>query len=203
MATRREPRFKLCRHLGVNVCGHPKALKRVDTKKNAAATAARTGQKVSQYGLQLLEKQKIKAYYGILERQFARYFNEASKSDEMTGVALLKALECRLDNLVYRTGFARSIRQARQLVTHGHVLVNGSKVDIPSYGVKVNDVISLKEKTRTNPLVEANFNGLVSFSVPYLEKDKAQFSAKLIREPLREELPIDVTEILAVELYSK
>lgn len=203
MATRREPRFKLCRHLGVNVCGHPKALKRVDSKKSASASAARTGQKVSQYGLQLLEKQKIKAYYGILERQFARYFNEASKSDEMTGVALLKALECRLDNLVYRTGFARSIRQARQLVTHGHILVNGSKVDIPSYGVKVNDVISLKEKTRTNPLVEANFNGLVSFSVPYLEKDKAQFSAKLIREPMREELPIDVTEILAVELYSK
>ena len=203
MATRREPRFKLCRHLGVNVCGHPKALKRTDSKKNASAATARTGQKVSQYGLQLLEKQKIKAYYGILERQFARYFNEAAKSDEMTGVALLKALECRLDNLVYRTGFARSIRQARQLVTHGHILVNGSKVDIPSYGVKVNDVISLKEKTRTNPLVEANFNGLVSFSVPYLEKDKAQFSAKLVREPMREELPIDVTEILAVELYSK
>ena len=202
MATRREPRFKLCRHLGVNVCGHPKALKRTDTKKSSA-TAARTGQKVSQYGLQLLEKQKIKAYYGILERQFARYFSEAAKSEEMTGVALLKALECRLDNLVYRTGFARSIRQARQLVTHGHILVNGQKVDIPSFGVKVNDVISLKEKTRTNPLVEANFNGLVSFSVPYLEKDKAQFSAKLIREPMREELPIDVTEILAVELYSK
>ncbi len=202
MATRREPRFKLCRHLGVNVCGHPKALKRADTKKNAAASV-RTGQKVSQYGLQLLEKQKIKAYYGILERQFARYFSMAAKSEEMTGVALLKALECRLDNLVYRTGFARSIRQARQLVTHGHILVNGSKVDIPSYGVKVNDVISLKEKTRTNPLVEANFNGLVSFNVPYLEKDKAQFSAKLVREPMREELPIDVTEILAVELYSK
>ncbi|MBQ3446963.1 MAG: 30S ribosomal protein S4 [Synergistaceae bacterium] len=203
MATRREPRFKLCRHLGVNVCGHPKALKRSEKVKNAAATAARTGQKVSQYGLQLLEKQKIKAYYGILERQFARYFSEAAKSEEMTGVALLKALECRLDNLVYRTGFARSIRQARQLVTHGHILVNGQKVDIPSYGVKVNDVISLKEKTRTNPLVEANLGGLVSFKVPYLEKDKEHFSAKLIREPMREELPIDVTEILAVELYSK
>ena len=204
LATRREPRFKLCRHLGVNVCGHPKALKRADTKsKNAAAAAARTGQKVSQYGLQLMEKQKIKAYYGILERQFARYFDMAKKSSEMTGVALLKSLECRLDNLVYRIGFARSIRQARQLVSHGHILVNGSKVDIPSYGVKVNDVISLKEKTRTNPLVESNFEGLVAFNVPYIEKDKAQFSAKLIREPLREELPIDVNEILAVELYSK
>ena len=202
MATLREPRFKLCRHLGVNVCGHPKALKRLDTKKSSANAAARTGQKVSQYGLQLMEKQKIKAYYGILERQFARYFDMAKKSQEMTGVALLKALECRLDNLVYRIGFARSIRQARQFVSHGHILVNGQKVDIPSYGVKVNDVISLKESTRTNPLVENNFAG-DGFNVPYIEKNKAQFSAKLIREPLREELPIEVNEILAVELYSK
>ena len=152
---------------------------------------------------ELMEKQKIKAYYGILERQFARYFELAKKSSEMTGVALLKTLECRLDNLVYRTGFARSIRQARQMVSHGHILVNGAKVDIPSYGVKVNDVISLKEKSRTNVLFQDNFEGLVAFNVPYLEKDKNQFSAKLIREPLREELPIDVNEILAVELYSK
>ena len=198
MATRREPRFKLSRHLGVNVCGHPKAMKRVDPKK-----PVRTGQKVSQYALQLMEKQKIKAYYGILEKQFARYFELAKKSSEMTGVALLKALECRLDNLVYRTGFARSIRQARQMVSHGHILVNGTKIDIPSYGVKVNDVISLKEKSRTNALFQGNFEGLVSFNVPYLEKDKNQFSAKLIREPMREELPIEVNEILAVELYSK
>ena len=121
----------------------------------------------------------------------------------MTGVALLKALECRLDNLVYRAGFARSIRQARQFVTHGHILVNGNKVDIPSYGVKVNDVITLKEQLRTNPLVDSNFNGLVSFNVPYIERDKNQFTAKLVREPMRDELPIDVNEILAVELYSK
>ena len=150
-----------------------------------------------------MEKQKIKAYYGIFERQFARYFEIAKKSPDTTGTALLRALECRLDNLVYRIGFARSIRQARQLVSHGHILVNGKKVDIPSYGVQVNDVISLKEKTRTNPLVESNFGGLVSFNVPYIEKDKATFSAKLVREPMREELPIEVNEILAVELYSK
>jgi len=198
MATRREPRFKLSRHLGVNVCGHPKAMKRVDTKK-----PARGGQKVSQYALQLMEKQKIKAYYGILERQFARYFKIAKKSTEMTGVALLKNLECRLDNLVYRIGFARSIRQARQMVSHGHILLNGVKVDIPSCNVKVNDVISLKEKSRTNETFQNNFQGLASFSMPYLEKDKNQFSAKLIREPMREELPIEVNEILAVELYSK
>ena len=198
MATRREPRFKLCRHLGVNVCGHPKAMKRVDAKK-----PTRGGQKISEYGLQLLEKQKIKAYYGIMERQFARYFDIAKKSSDMTGVALLKTLECRLDNLVYRIGFARSIRQARQIVNHGHILVNGAKIDIPSYGVKVNDVISLKEKSRTNQVYIDNFEGLVSFNVPYLEKNKAQFSATLIREPMREEIPIEVNEIFAVELYSK
>lgn len=198
MATRREPRFKLSRHLGVNVCGHPKALKRVDSKK-----PVRGGQKVSEYGLQLLEKQKIKAYYGIMERQFARYFEKSKKSSEMTGVALLKALECRLDNLVYRIGFARSIRQARQIVTHGHIQVNGRKVDIPSYGVRVNDVISLKEKSRTNQVFMDNFQGLVSFNLPYIEKNKDHFSGKLTREPQREELPIEVNEILAVELYSK
>ena len=198
MSTRREPRFKLCRHLGVNVCGHPKALKSVDSKK-----PTRGGQKVSEYGLQLLEKQKIKAYYGIMERQFARYFEIAKKSADMTGATLLKTLECRLDNLVYRIGFARSIRQARQIVTHGHILVNGRKVDIPSYGVRVNDVIALKEKSRANKVFQSNCEGLVSFSVPYIEKNKDQFSAKLIREPLRSELPIEVNEILAVELYSK
>lgn len=199
MATRREPRFKLSRHLGVNVCGHPKALKRVDSKK----TVRGGSQKISEYGLQLLEKQKIKAYYGILERQFARYFESSKKSSDMTGVALLKALECRLDNLVYRIGFARSIRQARQIVTHGHIQVNGRKVDIPSYGVRVNDVVSLKEKSRTNQMFMDNFQGLVSFNVPYIEKNKDQFSGKLVREPQREELPIEVNEILAVELYSK
>ena len=173
-------------------------MKRVDSKK-----PTRGGQKVSEYGLQLLEKQKIKAYYGIMERQCVRYFNIAKKSSDMTGVALLKTLECRLDNLVYRIGFARSIRQARQIVNHGHVLVNGSKIDIPSYGIKVNDVISLKEKSRTNQVFLDNFEGLVSFNVPYLEKNKAQFSATLIREPMREEIPIEVNEIFAVELYSK
>jgi small subunit ribosomal protein S4 len=150
-----------------------------------------------------MEKQKIKAYYGILERQFARYFEIAKKSSEMTGVALLKTLECRLDNLVYRIGFARSIRQARQLVSHGHILVNGAKVDIPSYGVSVSEVIALKEKSRTNQVFQDNFQGLVSFNVPYIEKNKDQFSAKLVREPQRSELPIDVNEIMAVELYSK
>lgn len=196
MATRREPRFKLCRRLGVNVCGHPNALKRLDEK-------AKGGKKISEYGLQLLEKQKLKAYYGILERQLARYMKLSQKSSEVTGVALLKTLECRLDNLVYRLGFARSIRQARQMVCHGHILLNGKKVNIPSQGVKENDVISLCEASRKNPLLLSNFQELHPFGLSYLEKNADQFSGKLLRYPLREEIPVEVNEILVIEHYSK
>ena len=198
MATSRTPRFKVSRRLGINVFGHPKAMKRVDRKQGN-----RPGKKVSEYGLQLLEKQKIKAYYGVLERQFDRYSKAAQKSREITGVALLKALECRLDSLVYRLGFASSIRQARQLVNHGHFQVNGRKVDIPSYGVQVNDVITLREKSRKNEMLLDNMANFGGGELPYLEKDLTQFQGKLLRFPNREEIPIEVNEILAVELYSK
>lgn len=197
MATRREPRFKLCRRLGVNIFGHPKAMNRAQKEHS------RTGRKTSEYGLQLLEKQKIKAYYGILEKQFVRYLKNAKRSREITGIALLKALECRLDNLVYRIGFAISIRQARQMVNHGCILVNGKRVDIPSCAIKVNDVISLKEQYRDNPMFNTNFLDLKSFDLPYIEKDFASFSGKLVKLPAREEIPIEVNEILAIELYSK
>ncbi len=197
MATNRAPRFKLCRRFGVNIFGHPKAMNRV--KKETT----RPGRKISEYGLQLLEKQKIKAYYGILEKQFVRYLKNAKKSNEITGLALLKSLECRLDNLVYRIGFAISIRQARQMVNHGCILVNGRRVDIPSCAVKINDVITLKEKHRDNPLFKTNFLELRSFDLPYIEKDLENFSGRLIRFPAREEIPVEVNEILAVELYSK
>lgn len=197
MATRREPRFKLSRRLGVNIFGHPKAMNKATTQNS------RAGKKLSNYGLQLLEKQKIKAYYGLFEKQFIRYIEKAKKSNEITGVALLKSLECRLDNLVYRIGFAISIRQARQLVTHGHVLVNGKKVDIPSYGVKVEDVISLSEKQRNKTFFSTNFLERQGFSLPYIEQDREHFSGKLLRLPTRGEIPIEVNEILAIELYSK
>lgn len=197
MATRREPRFKLCRRLGVNIFGHPKAMNKA-TRENS-----RSGRKLSNYGLQLLEKQKIKAYYGLFEKQFVRYVDKAMKSKEITGTVLLKLLECRLDNLVYRIGFASSIRQARQMVSHGHILVNGQRVNIPSYGVKVDSVISLSSKQRTNPMVVSNFLDLQSFALPYIEKDLENFSGKLLRLPNREEIPIEVNEIYAIEFYSK
>ncbi len=196
MAVSRVPRFKLSRRLGVNVFGHPKAMNRVE-KSNV-----RTNKKLSEYGLQLREKQKIKAYYGILERQFRRYLKNAIKSATMTGTALIVSLECRLDNLVYRLGFASSIRQARQMVNHGHILVNGKRVDIPSFGAKTGDVISLKESSRKNEMFTDNFQTINS-GLPYIQKDAEKFSGTLTREPQREEIPIDVNEILAVELYSK
>ncbi|MDF2634895.1 MAG: ribosomal protein [Pelosinus sp.] len=197
MATRREPRFKLCRRLGVNIFGHPKAMNKA-TRENS-----RSGKKLSNYGLQLLEKQKIKAYYGIFEKQFVRYVDKAVKSKEITGTALLKSLECRLDNLVYRIGFASSIRQARQMVSHGHILVNGQKTNIPSYGVTVDSIISLSVKQRNNEMIVSNFLELQSFASPYIEKNLEDFSGKLIRLPSREEIPIEVNEIYAIEFYSK
>ena len=197
MATRREPRFKLCRRLGVNVCGHPKAMDRT-----AKAKGARGPKKMSDYGLQLLEKQKIKAYYGVLERQFVRYYENATKSSDVTGHALLKSLECRLDNIVYRLGLARSIRQARQLVNHGHIQVNGKKVDIPSFGMRAGDLIQVREKSRKNPLILENFQGSAGVGVTYVEKTE-DLGGKLLRVPTREEIPIDVNEILVIELYSK
>lgn len=195
MATRREPRFKLCRRFGVNVYGHPKALKRV--KKDQRQ------KKVSEYGTQLLEKQKLKAYYNLLERQFVRYYDKAKKQQGVTGESMLKLLECRLDNLVYRIGFASSIRQARQIVNHGHILINGKRCDIPSANVSPGDVVTLKENARDNEMFKKNFQELRTFELAYIEKDLEGFSATLTRLPERDELPIEVNETLIVELYSK
>lgn len=143
MAKMMGPRFKQARRLGLNVSGHPKAMDR------AVKGTSRADKKLSEYGKQLLEKQRLRAYYGVMEKQFVGYVIKAKKSSDQTGHALIKILETRLDNLVYRMGFASSIRQARQMVVHRHFLVNGKKVDIPSYLVQVGDVISLKEKSRS------------------------------------------------------
>lgn len=195
MATRRDARFKLCRRFGVNVFGHAKALNRV--KKDARP------KKMSEYGTQLLEKQKVKAYYNVLERQFVRYYDKAKKMQGVTGENMLFLLEGRLDNMVYRIGFANSIRQARQMVNHGHILVNGRRVDIPSFNCKPGDVIELREASRDNEMFKANFQELKSFDLPYIEKDLENFKGTYVRTPQRDELPIEVNETLIVELYSK
>ena len=195
MATRRDPRFKECRRFGVNVYGHPKALKRVRKDQRQ--------KKMSEYGTQLLEKQKLRAYYNLLERQFVRYYDKAKKMEGVTGQNMLKLLECRLDNLVYRIGFANSIRQARQMVNHGHILVNGKRCDIPSAHVKVGSVIALKEASRSNEMYKKSFQELKTFDVPYIEKNFDGFEGTLTRMPERVEIPVEINETLIVELYSK
>ena len=195
MATRRDPRFKECRRFGVNVYGHPKALKRVRKDQRQ--------KKMSEYGTQLLEKQKLRAYYNLLERQFVRYYDKAKKMEGVTGQNMLKLLECRLDNLVYRIGFANSIRQARQMVNHGHIVVNGNRCDIPSAHVKVGSVIALKEASRSNEMYKKSFQELKTFDVPYIEKNFDGFEGTLTRMPERAEIPVEINETLIVELYSK
>ncbi len=185
------PRFKIARRLGVNVFNHPKALKR--GVKN---------QKLSEYGKQLQEKQKLKGYYGILEKQFRRYVHEALNARENSGGILVQNLERRLDNLVYRLGFGSTLRQARQMVVHGHILVNDKKIDIPSYRVNIGDSITLREKSRKNELFIENFQS-TSLSIDYLEKDIENFLGKLVKKPSREAVPIDVIDSRIIEFYSK
>lgn len=193
----RGPKFKLSRRLGLNVCGHPKAMNR------AGKGTARSDKKLSPYGQQLLEKQRLRAYYGVSEKQMRIYVKKAQKVHGQTGIALITTLERRLDNLVYRMGIANSVRQARQMVNHGHVLVNGKKVNIPSFIVSVGDEIQLREKYRTNELFKANFEAAALTAYPYITKDQANFSAVLSRMPEREEVPIEINDALVVEFYSK
>ena len=196
MAKMMGPRFKQARRLGLNVSGHPKAEKRM------GKGLGREDRKLTEYGRQLLEKQRLRAYYGVMEKQFFNYFKKAYTSQESTGDALVKMLEVRLDNLVYRAGFASSIRQARQMVVHGHILVNGKKVNRPSYAVQVGDELELREKSRKNEMFKENFEANFSFSLPYLSKME-DFKVKLDRMPEREEVPIEITDSLVVEFYSR
>lgn len=161
--------------------------------------------KQSEYGTQLREKQKAKAFYGVLESQFRKYFEEAARSKGVTGTKLLQILESRLDNVVYRLGLATSRAQARQLVRHGHFTVNGIKVNIPSYLTKVNDVVKVKESSANSEIfktiVEATENGR---PVPtWLEADLQNKTGKIVALPSREEIDLPVQEHLIVELYSK
>lgn len=196
MARMRGPRFKKCRSLDINVVGHPKAMNR------AGNGQARNLKKLSPYGTQLLEKQRLRAYYEVMEKQFRRYVLKAINSDGLSGEELVRSLETRLDNLVYRMNFAGSIRQARQMVVHGHIRVNGQKIDRPSYAVSVGDVLSLREKSRNNEMFKNNFlEGVAAH--PYISLDKDQFSATLERLPERSEVPIQIDDHLVIEFYSK
>ncbi|HZH93439.1 MAG TPA: 30S ribosomal protein S4 [Tissierellaceae bacterium] len=197
MANMKGPRFKLSRRLGLNVYGHPKAMDR------AVKGTSRADKKLTEYGQQLLEKQRLRSYYGVMEKQFVKYVVKAKKSEDQTGHALVKILESRLDNLVYRLGIASSIRQARQMVVHGHILVNDKKVDIPSYLCEPGDTVTLREKSRSVELFKDNFDNALAHSLPYLSKDADLFGGTFERLPEREEVPIEIEDQLVVEYYSK
>ncbi len=161
-------------------------------------------QKVSDYGMQLREKQKARRIYGVLEAQFRRYFKEADRRKGVTGEVLLQILESRLDNVIYRLGFARSRAEARQLVRHGHFVVNGKKVDIPSYLVRPGDEIAVRENSRSQPVFkEMAAWGAAQETLPWLEVDREQMRGRFVRFPAREELDVPITEHLIVELYSR
>ena len=198
MAINKEPLLKKCKYLGISpmVMGVSK-----DTKRKADQGNRK---KLSEYGMQLKEKQKLKFIYGVLEKQFYHYFEIAEKQQGQAGTNLITILESRLDNVVFRMGLATTRRESRQLVTHGHFSVNGKKIDIPSYRIKPGDVISLRENSRKSTKfkeIGELTNGRV---VPlWLEANKEDFSAKVVRMPVKEDLDYEVEEHLIVELYSK
>ena len=160
--------------------------------------------KLSNYGLQLREKQKVKKIYGVLERQFRKYFQTASRSRGVTGSKLLELLERRLDNVIFRACFASSRPGARQIVMHGHVLVNDRKVDIPSYSVKTGDIVVIKPKEKTVKRIKDYVEKLKDRGYPtWIEVDKEGLKAKITRLPARSDMAADIKEQLIVELYSK
>jgi small subunit ribosomal protein S4 len=159
--------------------------------------------KISEYGIQLREKQKIKRIYGLLETQFKNYFEKAVKQKGKTGENLIKLLERRLDNVVYRIGFASSRKQARQLIKHGHIMVNNKSVDIPSYLIKVGDIIQVKEKSKKLDIIHNSLKRVKDNTYNWITVDKATLSGTFIQIPERSEIPLEANEQLVVELYSK
>lgn len=191
------PRFKQSRRFGVNIFGNPKELKR--GPRNAR-------KKESEYGKQLNEKQKLKLYYGLSEKQMTSYMRNAKRksqsSDMILGDIVVTTIERRLDNIVYRLGLGRSLRQARQFVNHGHIEVNGKKIDIPSYVLSVGDVVSVREKSKDRQIFKDNLE-YASYLVPYLSVDKEKLEGKLVTYPERSAVPVEVTDSLVVEFYAK
>ncbi len=160
--------------------------------------------RLSDYGIHLREKQKVRRIYGILEKQFRKYFKMAARKSGITGENLLQFLECRLDNIIYRMGFAPSRKSARQIVRHGHILVNGRKVNIPSFLVRSEDEISIKEKSRGLMLIQEAMEASTEASnYEWFEVNKDQFMGKILSIPTRIQIPLDVDERLIVEYYSK
>lgn len=192
------PRHKLARRLGISLDGTGK-----DIKRNfPPGQHGHSRRKLSEYGVQLQEKQKLRHMFGVSEKQFRRTFDQANKMTGVLGENFMKLLESRLDNVVYRMGFAPTRPAARQLVGHGHLLVNGKRVDIPSYRVQPGDVISLREKSRNLTLVKDSVEGR-HFLPNYVTFNDTAFEGTFNRLPDREEMPAEINEKLIVEFYSR
>ncbi len=198
MAKNTQPILKRCRTLGVS----PAAMGYSKSSNKNPGGQRRT--KKSEYGLQLQEKQKVRFVYGILEKQFRMYYEKAERMGGNTGNNLLQLVERRLDNVVYRLGFAATRREARQLVNHGHFTVNGKRVDIPSYLVSLNDVIAVCEKSASNNRFKKMKEDNAFVAAPkWLDRDKNNLSGKVIAMPTKDDIDFEIAEHLIVELYSK
>lgn len=197
MAIDRVPSLKRCRALGLETAV-------VGLAKSSKRQPKRSGRKVSEYGMQLKEKQKAKFIYGVLEKQFRAYYDKAKTMPGVTGENLLGLLERRIDNVVFRLGLASTRRQARQLVSHGHITVNGKRLDIPSALIKVGDAIGVKEKSRGTALFKEIAESKNALNVPaWLTADIQNLSGSVTRFPNRDEIDIPVDEQAIVELYSR
>ena len=197
MAVNRQPVLKRCRSLGIE----PAYL---GIYKKSNKQLQRQQRKLSEYGIQLKEKQKAKFIYGVLEKQFRNYFAKASKMRGVVGENLLSLLEMRVDNALFRLGFARTRREARQIVSHKLVLVNGQRINIPSYNLKAGDVITITEKGRQSQRLKDIVAATSSVTVPaWLSADKERLQGTIVSVPTREMIDLPVNETLIVELYSK
>ena len=198
MAKNTQPVLKRCKALGLSpaVLGYSK-----ETKRNPKAHVRR---KQSEYGRQLNEKQKVKFIYGVLEKQFHRYYEKAERKKGITGEIMLQELERRLDNVVYRMGMAATRREARQLVNHGHFTIPGKRCNLPSCQVKVGDVIAVCEKSRASAKFKALIEEYGKKAMPqWIEREPESFEAKIVALPAREDIDYEVSENLIVELYSR
>jgi small subunit ribosomal protein S4 len=201
MARYTGPRVRISRKFGEPILGDNKALQK---KNYAPGMHGKTKKrKVSEYATQLAEKQKAKYIYGLLERQFAKLFDKASRKKGVTGEVLLQLLEARLDNTVYRLGIAPTRRAARQLVSHKHITVNGEIVNIPSYTLKPGDQVGVRERSKSLEAITTSLSIQGAKKYHWLEWDNAEYTGKLIHVPLRQDIPENINEQLIVELYSK
>lgn len=195
MARDRQPVLKKCRTLGLD----PSILG--VNKKSKRGLRPNANKKLTDYGIQLREKQKARFVYGIMEKQFYKLYEEATRKEGVTGELLLQYLERRFDNVVYRLGLTTTRRQARQLVSHGHLEINGKRVDIASYRVKQGDVITVREKSRDLAIIKESLN---QKSVPgWLTLDENALSAKVLENPTREAVDFDINEAMIIEFYSR